>query len=58
MERVDSEIAALIKAQDDLAFDHDKLAKAMEELVVAKARKDQIDEEWLIATTKLEELEN
>ena len=58
MERADSEIAALIKAQDDLAFDHDKLAKAMEELVVAKARKDQIDEEWLIATTKLEELEN
>ena len=58
MERVDSEIAALIKAQDDLAFDHDKLAKAMEELVVAKARKDQIDEEWLIATTNLEELEN
>lgn len=58
MEKIDAEIDSLVKAQADLAFDHEKLAKAMEELSVAKTRKEVIDEEWLLATTKLEELEN
>jgi ATP-binding cassette subfamily F protein uup len=58
IEKIDAEIASLIKAQEDLAFDHEKLAKAMAELTIAKARKEEIDEEWLLATTKLEELEN
>jgi ATP-binding cassette subfamily F protein uup len=56
LERAEVEIASLVKAQGDLAFDHEKLAKVMEELAAAKAKKDVIEEAWLSAITTLEEL--
>jgi ATP-binding cassette subfamily F protein uup len=56
LERAEVEIASLVKAQGDLAFDHEKLAKVMEELAAAKAKKVVIEEAWLSAITTLEEL--
>ena len=56
LERAEVEIASLVKAQGDLAFDHEKLTKVMEELAAAKAKKDVIEEAWLSAITTLEEL--
>ena len=56
LERAEVEIASLVKAQGDLAFDHEKLAKVLEELAAAKAKKVVIEEAWLSAITTLEEL--
>ena len=56
LEQAEVEIASLVKAQGDLAFDHEKLAKVMEELAAAKAKKVVIEEAWLSAITTLEEL--
>ena len=56
--KLDQEIADLGKRQEELAFDHEKLTKTMEELTLAISKKSGIEEMWLEATSRLEELEN
>ncbi|CAN2231370.1 Uup ATPase components of ABC transporters with duplicated ATPase domains [actinobacterium SCGC AAA044-D11] len=56
--KLDQEIADLGKRQEELAFDHEKLTKTMEELTLAISKKSVIEEMWLEATSRLEELEN
>ena len=56
--KLDLEIVEIEIRQKDLAFDHEKLAKVMEELTLALHNKSEIEELWLLATSKLEELEN
>jgi len=56
--KLDQEIIALGKRQEELAFDHEKLTKTMEELTLAIRKKSDVEEKWLEATSKLEELEN
>jgi len=41
-----------------LAYDHEKLAEVMKELTTALSEKSALEEEWLIATTTLEESGN
>jgi ATP-binding cassette subfamily F protein uup len=56
--KLDQEIIDLGKRQEELAFDHEKLTKTMEELTLAISKKSDVEEKWLEATSKLEELEN
>ncbi|MFZ4063864.1 MAG: ABC-F family ATP-binding cassette domain-containing protein [Candidatus Nanopelagicaceae bacterium] len=56
--KLDIEIIELGNKQVELAFDHEKLTKVMEELAASISKKDEVEEQWLEATSKLEELEN
>ena len=51
-------MAALEESQEQLAYDHEKLAEVMKELATAHAEKSELEEKWLIATTTLEESGN
>ena len=58
LSKLDQNILELAKKQEDLAFDHEQLTKTMEELAAATSTKNVVEEKWLDATSKLEELEN
>ena len=56
LEKVDTEISALKKLQDESALDYAKLATVMQDLGSAQSKKNEIEEAWLIATTTLESM--
>lgn len=47
--------AALEESQAQLAYDHEKLAEVMKELALVHSEKSELEEQWLIATSTLEE---
>jgi ATP-binding cassette subfamily F protein uup len=54
MDKLDSEIAALIKSQEESAFDADKLLTITAELESAERKRAALEEEWLNITMQLE----
>ena len=58
LDKVTTKITELEAAQEALAYDHEKLAEVMKELTAALSEKSTLEEEWLIATTTLEESGN
>ena len=58
LEKLNVQILELEGAQEDLAFDHEKLSANMEELSALNLKKTEIEETWLKAHAELEGLEN
>jgi ATP-binding cassette subfamily F protein uup len=58
LEKLSVQILELEGAQEDLAFDHEKLSANMEELRALNQKKTEIEETWLKAHAELERLEN
>jgi ATP-binding cassette subfamily F protein uup len=58
LDKVTTKIRELEASQEALAYDHVKLAEVMKELTTALSEKSALEEEWLIATTTLEESGN
>jgi ATP-binding cassette subfamily F protein uup len=58
LEKLSVQILELEGAQEDLAFDHEKLSANMEELSALNQKKTEIEETWLKAHAELEGLEN
>ena len=58
LEKLSVQILELVGAQEDLAFDHEKLSANMEELTELNQKKSQIEDTWLKAHAELEGLEN
>ena len=58
LEKLSVQILELEGAQEDLAFDHEKLSANMGELNELNQKKTEIEETWLKAHTELEGLEN
>jgi ATP-binding cassette subfamily F protein uup len=58
LEKLSVQILELEGAQEDLAFDHEKLSANMEELSALNLKKTEIEETWLKAHAELEGLEN
>ena len=58
LEKLSVQILELEGAQEDLAFDHEKLRANMEELNALNQKKSEIEETWLKAHAELEGLEN
>jgi ABC transport system ATP-binding/permease protein len=56
--KLDSEILELESKQEELAFDHEKLSLIMEELATRITCRSHTEEAWLLANSRLEELEN
>jgi len=58
LEKISVQILELEGAQEDLAFDHEKLRANMEELSALNQKKTEIEENWLKEHAELEGLEN
>ena len=54
MEKLDSEIAAMTKSQEEAAFEADKLLTITAELETAELKRATLEEEWLNITMRLE----
>ena len=54
MEKADTRIAELVAEQENAAFDADRLHAITDELIVLRAEKDKLEEEWLQTIVLLE----